>query len=226
MQVPGSPPQNAGLQEEPSDSAAEECCMSLLWGELTPELQLECGDPRFAPLEPLSEQSEQSERRGDDFLLFDSGLGSYAASDEEPGRCQLVAPASPPEVTEGPSSAIDIVRFFTHRVWPSFHACPLLWNVGPAADPVHVLQATPPEAKPTKQRELPSSLIQAWYVTDQTAAQRSQGPPSPLPLMEEGMKAEVKGSTVSRKASLVSRACAVLLRALACGCVGRPQVAA
>jgi hypothetical protein len=217
MQVP----QMAGLEEEPSASATEECSMSWLWGELT--TGLECVDPLFAPLEPPRELSEQSERRDNGFLPYYAGLASCAASDEEPGRCQWVAPASPPEVTEGLFSFMDNVRFFTQRVWPSFHARPLLWNVGPAADPVHVLQAPPPEPEPTKQGE---PLIQAWYVTGEAAVQRSQGPPSPPPLTEEGMKAEVKGSKASRKASVVSRACSMLLRALACGCVGRPQVAA
>jgi hypothetical protein len=129
----------------------------------------------------------------------DTGLGSCAASDEEPGRCQLVAPASPPELTEGLFSVIDNVRFFAHRVWPSFHAGPLLWNVGPAADPEHVLQAPPPEPEPTKQREPPTGLIQSWYITDETAVQRSQGSSSPLRLTEQEMKEEVKGSTASPK---------------------------
>jgi hypothetical protein len=137
-----------------------------------------------------------------------------------------VAPASPPELTEGLFSFVDNVRFFTQRVWPSFHAWPLLWNVGPAADPVHVLQAPSPSPERTKQREPPTGLIQARYVTGEAAVQQSQGPPSPLPWTEEGMKEEVKGSKASRKASVVSRACSMLLRALACGCVGRPQVAA
>jgi hypothetical protein len=145
MQVPVSQPQMAGLEEEPSDSVTKECCMSSLCGELSPGLQLGCGDPRFAPLEPLSEQSEQSERMVDDFLRYDAGLGSFASADEEAGRCQLVAPASPPELTERLFSFMDNVWFFTHRVWPSFHACALLWNFGPATDPVHVLQAPPPE---------------------------------------------------------------------------------
>jgi hypothetical protein len=119
-------------------------------GELARGVQLGCGDPRFASLEPTSEQSEW---RDDDFLPYDAALASCAASDEEAGRCQWVAPASPPELTEGLFSFMDNVRFFTQRVWPSFHACTLLWNVGPAADPVHVLQAPPPEPEPTKQRD-------------------------------------------------------------------------
>jgi hypothetical protein len=193
MQVPRSQPLMAGLEEEPSDSALQECSVSLLWGELTPGLQLGCGDPRFAPLEPLRELSEQSERRDGGFLPYDAVLGSCAASDEEPGRCQLLAPASPPEVTEGLFSAIHNVRFFTDRGWLPLHACPPLWNVGPAADPAHVLQAPPPEHELTKQREPPTGLIQAWYITEGTAVQRSRGSPSSLPLTEEGMKAQVKG---------------------------------
>jgi hypothetical protein len=141
MQVPRSQPLMAGLEEEPSDSATEECSMSLLWAELAPGLQLGCGNPRFAPLEPTSEESD---RRDDDCLQYDAGLGS-CASDEEAGWCQWVAPASPPELTEGLFSFVDNVRFFTQRVWSSFHACPLLRNVGPAADSVHVLQVGLPD---------------------------------------------------------------------------------
>jgi GNAT superfamily N-acetyltransferase len=60
-----------------------------------------------------------------------SGIGSCAALDEDPGRRQLVTPASPPpDMAAGPPPVIDNVRFFTQRVWLYFHIYPLLWTVG------------------------------------------------------------------------------------------------
>jgi hypothetical protein len=78
---------------------------------------------------------------------------------------------------------------------------------------IHALQAPQFEPEPTKQREPPTGLIQALDITGGTAVQQSQVSPSPLPLNEAEMKAEVKGSEARphRKASLVSRACKTLL---------------
>jgi hypothetical protein len=91
---------------------------------------------------------------------------------------------------------------------------------------IHVLQAPP--AQPKKEEEPLLDLIRALDITGATAVQQSEKSPSPLPLTEEEMKADLKGHAAPprRKASLMSRVYTMLLRALACGCVGRPQVAA
>jgi GNAT superfamily N-acetyltransferase len=74
-------------------------------------------------------------------------IGSCAALDEEAGRRHLVAPASPPpDVAAGQPPAIDNVRFFTQRVWLYCHACPMLCNVGPPADPDTCAAGTPHRA--------------------------------------------------------------------------------
>jgi hypothetical protein len=74
-------------------------------------------------------------------------IGSCAALDEEPGRCQLVTPASPPpDVAAGQPPVIDNVRFFTHRVRLYFHVCALLRNVGPPADAGTCAAGTPHRA--------------------------------------------------------------------------------
>jgi hypothetical protein len=97
----------------------------------------------------------------------------------------------------------------------------LLWN---ARQPAHsdVLQTPPSES--TKERGPPPDLIAAG--TDGAAAQDSQRCPSPVPLTEEDMKAEIKDAAASPrcKASFMSRAATMLMRVLVCGCVGRARV--